>query len=299
MSDRERLQALKEQALQMKDELSKAQEIVEIDDDDALPATNSRPGTGASTSSGGRAAAAAAALPPPATTRRRAAAAATAAAAAPSTTTATTNEKKENNGSTDPPEEDEEQDKVLLLLQMDHQKDIKIKVNKTHLFEKVFEAYAKAKKLNRNNLVFTFNDDELNDLDQPRYIIGMETLGQQAQTHTHTDTTTDPTPNVIKVTDRAALEAARAAARAAAAAAEEQATKTVEIVLQWGGGGSKTVRMKACDPFKKMMDRVCEWKGKERSEVRFSFDGEALKEEDTPEKLDMEDGDKVDVYGLE
>jgi len=43
------------------------------------------------------------------------------------------------------------------------------------------------------------------------------------------------------------------------------------------------------------MDAYCSRQGLSIAQCRFIFDGERLKEDDSPEKLEMENGDEIDV----
>ena len=54
-------------------------------------------------------------------------------------------------------------------------------------------------------------------------------------------------------------------------------------------------KIKRTTNLKKLMDAYCSRQGIQASQCRFIFDGERLKEDDTPEKLEMENGDSIDV----
>lgn len=43
------------------------------------------------------------------------------------------------------------------------------------------------------------------------------------------------------------------------------------------------------------MDAYCSRQGLASNQCRFIFDGERLKDDDTPDKLEMENGDEIDV----
>lgn len=43
------------------------------------------------------------------------------------------------------------------------------------------------------------------------------------------------------------------------------------------------------------MDAYCTRQGLSGNQCRFIFDGERLKDDDTPDKLEMENGDEIDV----
>jgi len=172
-------------------------------------------------------------------------------------------------------------DKVVLWLQMEGHKMQGYKIFKTHLFVTSFEQFALAKGLDIDALTFTFKGDEISKLDQPRYV-GMACCGEEGEKD-----------NIVVVTDKKRA----AAARAAEAELMKNAAKTVKIVLQWQGG-QQEVEMKMRDTFGLLRAKFAEEKKVDASRVRFVFDGEDLGEHDTPETFDMEDEDKVDVFGL-
>ncbi|KAL1985169.1 hypothetical protein VTN96DRAFT_8191 [Rasamsonia emersonii] len=55
-------------------------------------------------------------------------------------------------------------------------------------------------------------------------------------------------------------------------------------------------KIKRTTQLKKLMDAFCERQGKQPSTVRFLFDGTRVRPEDTPETLDMADGDTLEVH---
>ncbi|KAL2918799.1 SUMO protein smt3 [Polyrhizophydium stewartii] len=54
-------------------------------------------------------------------------------------------------------------------------------------------------------------------------------------------------------------------------------------------------KIKRTTPLSKLMNAYCERQGKQRSSVRFMFDGARVEDHATPEQLEMEDGDAIDV----
>lgn len=54
-------------------------------------------------------------------------------------------------------------------------------------------------------------------------------------------------------------------------------------------------KIKKNTPLRKLMDAFCERQGKSQSSVRFVYEGERLQPNNTPEELDMEDGDTIEV----
>ncbi|CAG8448154.1 13583_t:CDS:2 [Acaulospora morrowiae] len=54
-------------------------------------------------------------------------------------------------------------------------------------------------------------------------------------------------------------------------------------------------KIKRSTQLKKLMDAFCTRQGKLLNSVRFLYDGERIREDQTPQELDMEDGDTIDV----
>ncbi|CAK8697238.1 small ubiquitin-related modifier 3-like [Clavelina lepadiformis] len=55
-------------------------------------------------------------------------------------------------------------------------------------------------------------------------------------------------------------------------------------------------KIKRHTPLRKLMQAYCDRQGQSMSMIRFRFDGQAINENDTPNKLDMEDEDTIDVF---
>jgi small ubiquitin-related modifier len=53
-------------------------------------------------------------------------------------------------------------------------------------------------------------------------------------------------------------------------------------------------RIKRTTPLSKLMNSYCERQGKTPGSVRFMLDGQRLEEHNTPEELDMDDGDTIE-----
>ncbi|CAG8619158.1 6463_t:CDS:2 [Acaulospora colombiana] len=54
-------------------------------------------------------------------------------------------------------------------------------------------------------------------------------------------------------------------------------------------------KIKRTTQLKKLMDAYCERQGKSINSVRFLYDGERVQPHNTPNELEMEDGDAIDV----
>jgi len=55
-------------------------------------------------------------------------------------------------------------------------------------------------------------------------------------------------------------------------------------------------KIKRTTALKKLMDAFCERQGKAPNSVRFLFDGSRVQPTDSPETLDMQDGDTLEVH---
>jgi len=55
-------------------------------------------------------------------------------------------------------------------------------------------------------------------------------------------------------------------------------------------------KIKRTTQLKKLMDAFCERQGKAPSSVRFLFDGSRVQPTDSPDTLDMQDGDTLEVH---
>ncbi|KAI7881895.1 ubiquitin-like protein [Lichtheimia hyalospora FSU 10163] len=78
---------------------------------------------------------------------------------------------------------------------------------------------------------------------------------------------------------------------------KEGVTPTEHINIKVVGEDRNEVffKIKQTTPLKKLMDAYCERQGKSADSVRFLYDGERVQPSDTPQKLEMEDGDAIDV----
>lgn len=74
---------------------------------------------------------------------------------------------------------------------------------------------------------------------------------------------------------------------------EEQTHITLQAVSQSGDSLQFKVRMTT--PLQKVIDAYCSRMNVEADSVRFLYDGDRIKGENTPEMMHMEDGDILDV----
>jgi len=62
------------------------------------------------------------------------------------------------------------------------------------------------------------------------------------------------------------------------------------------GNNEVFFKIKRSTQLKKLMDAFCARQGKEIKTVRFLFDGARVQPDDSPETLDMADGDTLEVH---
>ncbi|XP_043232800.1 uncharacterized protein CG4449-like [Amphibalanus amphitrite] len=87
------------------------------------------------------------------------------------------------------------------------------------------------------------------------------------------------------------------AAPAAPAVPQPVDPNSIELKVQSAERrGAVTVRLGRTEPMSVLMERYARQKGAELAKLRFRFDGEALDPSDTPETLDLEGGECVDVH---
>ncbi|EEH17928.1 hypothetical protein PABG_00491 [Paracoccidioides brasiliensis Pb03] len=55
-------------------------------------------------------------------------------------------------------------------------------------------------------------------------------------------------------------------------------------------------KIKRSTQLKKLMEAFCQRQGKDMTQVRFLFDGTRVRQDDTPDTLDMADGDTLEVH---
>ena len=67
-------------------------------------------------------------------------------------------------------------------------------------------------------------------------------------------------------------------------------------VADQSGGAPVQFRIKKTTPLRKLMDAYCKKLGLSKQAVRFTFDGNRLREHDTPKAFGIEDGDEIDVF---
>ncbi|XP_047950456.1 small ubiquitin-related modifier 1-like [Salvia hispanica] len=78
---------------------------------------------------------------------------------------------------------------------------------------------------------------------------------------------------------------------------KKPADSTIHINLKVKGqdGNEVFFRIKRSTALKKLMNAYCDRQSVEYSSIAFLFDGRRLRPEQTPDELEMEDGDEVDA----
>ncbi|KAF5829092.1 ubiquitin-2 like Rad60 SUMO-like-domain-containing protein [Dunaliella salina] len=79
----------------------------------------------------------------------------------------------------------------------------------------------------------------------------------------------------------------------------EQASSgdSLTIVLRQSSDQSETrFKVKKETPFIKVFKTFCEKKALVRDAIKFAFDGEIIRDDQTPKMLEMQDGDEIDVF---
>ncbi|XP_031575175.1 small ubiquitin-related modifier 3-like [Actinia tenebrosa] len=75
-------------------------------------------------------------------------------------------------------------------------------------------------------------------------------------------------------------------------------TSTEHINLKVGGQDGAVVhfKIKKKTPLRKLMNAYCDRQGLVKGQLRFQFDGNPINDDDTPETLEMEEDDCIDVF---
>jgi len=76
---------------------------------------------------------------------------------------------------------------------------------------------------------------------------------------------------------------------------EEPANEHLNIKVT-DGNNEVFFKIKRTTQLKKLMDAFCDRQGKSPNSVRFLFDGTRVQGQDSPESLDMQDGDTLEVH---
>jgi len=77
--------------------------------------------------------------------------------------------------------------------------------------------------------------------------------------------------------------------------AKDEKPDTINLKVVAQDGNEMFFKLRRSTRMQKLMAAYCERQGVDRQTVRFLFDGERLRDTQTPEGLEMEDGDVIDV----
>jgi small ubiquitin-related modifier len=78
---------------------------------------------------------------------------------------------------------------------------------------------------------------------------------------------------------------------------EEGESKLIQVILQTSGGGQMFFKLKRHATFGKLFSVYKEKANIDpKTHLRFSFDGQRISEHDTPQGLEMETNDVIDVF---
>ena len=97
------------------------------------------------------------------------------------------------------------------------------------------------------------------------------------------------------------MENSGAPAQTAAAAggdtqtAQPAGAEQLNIKVKAQDGTEIFFKIKKSTQLKKLMEAYCQRQGLSNNQCRFIFDGERIKDDDTPETLEMDNGDEIDV----
>ena len=70
-------------------------------------------------------------------------------------------------------------------------------------------------------------------------------------------------------------------------------------VVDQSGGAPVQFRINNITQFRKLMDAYCNKLGLSKEAVRFTFDGNRIREQDNPKACGVEDGDEIDVFQMQ
>ena len=72
-------------------------------------------------------------------------------------------------------------------------------------------------------------------------------------------------------------------------------SKHLEIKVTGQDGNEVNFKIKSTAPLKKLMETYCDRQGKSMNAIRFMFDGQRIRPEQSPADLEMENGDSIDA----
>lgn len=78
--------------------------------------------------------------------------------------------------------------------------------------------------------------------------------------------------------------------------AEDDKSEQLNLKVIGQDGQVIQFKIKKSTPFRKLMHAYCDRQKMIQSTIRFVFDGNRIKETDTPKSFDMEDNDAIEVF---
>jgi small ubiquitin-related modifier len=74
---------------------------------------------------------------------------------------------------------------------------------------------------------------------------------------------------------------------------QQQAAKHINIKVKDMAEGETFFKIKTTTKLSKVIDAYCDRQALDRTSVRFLFEGSRIQDDDTPESLEMDDGDQI------
>lgn len=173
-------------------------------------------------------------------------------------------------------EEDSRKPKQLCIkIKNQQEHEIEFKIKSTTRFTKVFDNYCSRRNIERRSVRFFLDNIRIQD-DDTAAGLDMED-GDEIQCHLE-QTGGDGTPT-----------------GEGESRPKDQAPTQLNVKVVDQDGNDLFFKIKKHTTLKKVMDAYCERQGKNRSLVRFLFEGHRIQDNDTPDTLEMEDGDMIQV----
>ncbi|KAE9372509.1 ubiquitin-like protein [Stipitochalara longipes BDJ] len=160
-----------------------------------------------------------------------------------------------------------------LCIKIKNQQEVEVdfRIKSTTKFSKVFENYCSRQQIDRHSVRFFLDNTRIQD-DDTAERLEMED-GDEIQCH---------------------LEQLGGDGTPAAEGEPKPEQLNVKVVDQ--DGNDLYFKIKKHTALKKVMDAYCERQGKTRGLVRFLFEGHRIQDNDTPESLELEDNDMIQVF---
>jgi Ubiquitin-2 like Rad60 SUMO-like len=167
-----------------------------------------------------------------------------------------------------------------LSIKIKNQQDNEIvfKIKTTTSFRKIFDNYCSRQEIDRRSVRFFLDNIRIQD-DDTAAGLDMED-GDEIQCHLE-QLGGDGTPAVEGNGEPKP---------------EDQAPTQLNVKVVDQDGNDLFFKIKKHTTLKKVMDAYCQRQGKTRGLVRFLFEGQRIQDNDTPETLEMEDGDMIQVF---